>query len=1152
MMLFIALKLIHLLGTIIIDNLAVSALFDTGASGTFVSSKIARKLNLPLQELEKPLSITTPLGRVTKVAQVLPQVDVRVGAYRCKSDLTVLDFTNFDVILGMDWLSKNFVHVDCRGKKVIFRVPGKSDKTFQGNVYKASKKKYPIISAVRAMKALQKGCEGYVLYAMDTEKHTPKLEETSIVKDFPEVFPDELPGNMPDRDIEFEIQLIPGAAPTAKAPYRMAPAELKELKIQLKDMLERNVIQPSTSPWGAPVLFVKKKDGSLRMCIDYRALNNLTIKNKYPLPRIDDLFNQLQGKKVFSKIDLRSGYHQLKIKVADRPKTAFSTRYGHYEFLVMPFGLTNAPSAFMDLMQRVFMPYLDKFVVVFIDDILIYSKDEKEHEEHLRIVLQTLKEKKLYAKFSKCEFWLKQVSFLGHVISGDGIQVDPAKIEAVSKWPRPTTVTEIRSFLGLAGYYRKFVQDFSKIATPLTRLTQKNIKFEWSKECEEAFQTLKDKLTVAPVLALPEVFDNYDVYTDASGQGLGCVLMQAGKVIAYASRQLKVHEKNYPTHDLELAAVVFALKQWRHYLYGVKARIFTDHKSLKFFFTQENLNMRQRRWLEFVKDYDLDIQYHPGKANVVADALSRRPVNAITTLQEVIHQLDSLQIQVVEREGEAQCFAPLMARSELLDDIRAKQDEDPVLVDLKRVAREKPTVGYQLDKNGHLWYGDRLCVPDVDGLRQQVMDEAHKIAFAVHPGSTKMYRDLKERYWWLGMKLNIAEFVAKCDTCQRVKAEHRRPGGLLKPLEVPEWKWENITMDFITGLPRTKSGHDMIWVIVDRLTKSAHFLPCKVDMPIKKFTQLYLDNIVRLHGVPLSIVSDRDSRFISHFWKGLQKAFETKTDLSTAFHPQTDGQSERTIQTLEDMLRACVLEVGGSWDDFLSVAEFAYNNSYHASLGMPPFEALYGRKCRTPLYWDEVGEKQYTGPELVEQAKEKVELIRKNLKAAQDRQKSWADIRRRPLEFAVGDRVYLRASPMKGVKRFGQKGKLSPRYVGPFDIIERIGKLAYRLRLPESMSRVHNVFHVSMLKKCLSSTDVESQFNPEMLQDNLSYIEKPVKILDRKEKIVKRRIIPLVLVQWSNHSPSEATWEEEEVIADEFPEFENLPGTLKFRGRNSS
>ncbi|GKB69516.1 putative nucleotidyltransferase, ribonuclease H [Tanacetum coccineum] len=478
---------------------------------------------------------------------------------------------------------------------------------------------------------MQKGEKGFPIFlahvtAKEVEDKSEKkrLEDVPIVQDFPEVFPEDLPGLPPTRQVEFQIDLVPGAAPVARAPYRLAPSEMKELSEQLKELSDKGFIRPSSSPWGAPVLFVKKKDGSFRMCIDYRELNKLTVKNRYPLPRIDDLFDQLQGSSVYSKIDLRSGYHQLRVREEDIPKTAFRTRYGHYEFQVMPFGLTNAPAVFMDLMNRVCKPYLDKFVIVFIDDILIYSKNKEEHEKYLKQILELLKKEELYAKFSKCEFWIPKVQFLGHVIDSEGIHVDPSKIESIKNWTSPKSPTEIHQFLGLAGYYRRFIEGFSKIAKPMTKLTQKKVKFEWGDKQEAAFQLLKQKLCSAPILALPEGSEDFIAYCDASKKGLGAVLMQREKVISYASRQLKIHEKNYTTHDLELGAVVFALKIWRHYLYGTKCTVFTDHKSLQHILDQKELNMRQRRWLELLSDYDCDIRYHPGKANVVADALSRK------------------------------------------------------------------------------------------------------------------------------------------------------------------------------------------------------------------------------------------------------------------------------------------------------------------------------------------------------------------------------------------------------------------------------------------------------------------------------------------------------------------------------------------------
>ncbi|GJU10169.1 putative reverse transcriptase domain-containing protein [Tanacetum coccineum] len=781
--------------------------------------------------------------------------------------------------------------------------------------------------------------------------------DVPIVQDFLEVFPEDLPGIPLTRQVEFQIDLIPGPAPVARAPYHLAPSEMKELSDQLKELSDKGFIRPSSSPWGAPVLFVKKKDGSFRMCIDYRELNKLMVKNRYPLPRIDDLFDQLQGSSIYSKIDLRSGYHQLRVREEDIPKTAFRTRYGHYEFQVMPFGLTNAPALFMDLMNWVCKPYVDKFVIIFIDDILIYSKNKQEHAEHLKLILELLKKEQLYAKFSKCEFWIPKVQFLGHVIDSQGIHVDPAKIESVKDWASPKSATEIRQFLGLAGYYRRFIEGFSKIAKPMTKLTQKKIKFDWSDKAEAAFQLIKQKLCSAPILALPEGNEDFIAYCDASIKGLGAVLMQREKVIAYASRQLKLHEKNYTTHDLELGAVVFALKIWRHYLYGTKCTVFTDHKSLQHILDQKELNMRQRRWLELLSDYDCEIRYHPGKANVVADALSRKERIKPLRVRALVMTIGlDLPKRILEAQIEAR--KPENLKSEDVGGMLIENSKDP---EKPRKEKLEPRAdGPRAD--GTLCLNNRSWLPCYGDLRALIMHESHKSKYSVHPGSDKMYQDMKQLYWWPNMKADIATYVSKCLTCLRVKAEHQKPSGLLVQPAIPQWKWENITMDFVTKLPRTQSGNDTIWVIVDRLTKSAHFLPMRETDPMDKLAKLYLKEVVTRHGIPVSIICDRDPRFTSNFWRSFQKAMGTRLDMSTAYHPETDGQSERTIQTLEDMLRACVIDFGNGWEGHLPLIEFSYNNSYHASIKAAPFEALYGRKCRSPVCWAEVGDARLTCP----------------------------------------------------------------------------------------------------------------------------------------------------------------------------------------------
>jgi hypothetical protein len=473
-------------------------------------------------------------------------------------------------------------------------------------------------------KYCRKGCPLYAIQVLKIiEGAKPSPDDHPILREYRDVFPEEVPGLPPRRDIDFSIELAPGAVPVSRTPYQMSTPELVELKLQLKEMMDKGYIQPSVSPWGAPILFVKKKDGTLRLCIDYRQLNKVTIKNKYSLPRIDDLFDQLGGASVFSKIDLRSRYHQVRIKGEDIHKTAFRTRYGHYEFVVVPFGLTNAPATFMCLMNNILSKFLDKFVLVFIDDILIYSKNREEHEEHLRLVLQVLREHQLYAKFSKCDFFQKQIHYLGHVLSEEGVAVDPDKIRSIMEWPTPKDVSDIRSFMGLAGYYRRFIKDFSKIGCPITVLQKKGTKFLWTQQCEERFQTLKHLLTHAPVLKIADPEADFLVCTDACKEGLGGVLMQEGKVICYESRKLNEHEVNYVTHDLELAAIVHALKMWRHYLLGRKFVLMTDHCGLRYLFDQPKLNARQARWMAILSEFDFEIKHIKGKENRVADALSR-------------------------------------------------------------------------------------------------------------------------------------------------------------------------------------------------------------------------------------------------------------------------------------------------------------------------------------------------------------------------------------------------------------------------------------------------------------------------------------------------------------------------------------------------
>ncbi|GJS77414.1 putative reverse transcriptase domain-containing protein [Tanacetum coccineum] len=688
-------------GTFLLNNCYASMLFDSGTDRSFVLSTFSALLDVAPSTIDTSYAVELVDGRISETNVVLR------GCTLAK----------YHALIVYD---EKVVRIPYGDKVLIIRGDGES------------KSKLNIISCTKTQKYIQKGCQVYL--AQVTSKKTEdkskekRLEDVRIIREFPEVLPEDLPGLPPAQQVEFQIDLVSGAALVARAPYRLAPAEMQ--------------------------------------------------KN-------DDLFDQLHGSKVYSKINLRSGYHQLRVREEDIPKIAFRTRYGHYEFQVMPFGLINAPIVFMDLMNRVCKPYLDRFVIVFIDDIWIYSKSRKEHEGHLKLILS------------------------------EGIHVDLAKIESFKDWASPKTPTEIRQFLV----------------------------------------------------------------------------------------------------------------------------VFTDHKSLQHILDQKELNMRQRWWLELLSDYDCEIRYHPGKANVVVDALSRK------------------------------------------------------------------------ERIRFLCFGD---------LRALIMHESHKSRYSIHPGSDKMYQDLIKLYWWPNMKAEIATYVSKCLTYAKV--------------------------------------------IVDRLTKSTHFLPMREDDTLEKLMRQYLKEVVSRHGVPVSIISDRDGRFTSHFWKSLNKALGTRLDMSTTYHPQTDGQSERTIQTLEDMLRACVLDFGKGWDRHLPLVEFSYNNSYHTSIKAAPFEALYGRK-------------------------------------------------QKPLDFQVGDKVMLKVSPWKGVISFGKREKLNPRYIGPFKIIDKVGTVAYRLELPEQLIRVHSMFYVSNLKKCMTDEPLVIPLDEIQIEDKLYFIKEPVEIMDCDVKRLKQSRILIVKVR---------------------------------------
>jgi deoxyuridine 5'-triphosphate nucleotidohydrolase len=943
-----------------------------------------------------------------------------------------------------------------------------------------------------------------------------------IRKEFADVLVEKLPPNLPPRrDVEFAIELVADASPPYRHPYRMSQPEREALKAEIDTWLDNGWIRHSVSPFAAATLNVPKKDGSVRVVIDYRAINDLTIKNRASLPHIDDLFDTLQGAAIFSKVDLASGYYQVRVKKGDEPKTAFNTPFGHFEFLVMPMGMTNAPATFMTLMNQVLRPYINKSVVVFLDDVLIFSKTPEEHLHHVREVLTTLRQHQLYAKVSKCEFARKQVEFLGHVVSERGLETASDKVDKIKDWPIPKNVSEVRSFLGLTGYYRRFIRNYAKVAGPLTELTKKDTKFDWRTEQQEAFDELKQRLITAPVLKIPDVTKPFRVVTDASDYAIGAILEQQddeGKwhPCAFTSKQLKKAERNWATYDKELLAIKHATEKWRPYLASGHFDVYTDHMPLQYLRSTSKLPRRHIDYLDWLAQYDFTTYYKPGTLNAGADALSRRP--DLMTLYNI---------------------TTLEGSDEFLDEIRRAYDEDPFFARLFALQRhEEPLVAPGLDARfeieDELVYEisqpvRRLCIPK-GVVRAGILREAHDVPIASHFGPRKTLSMIKGKFWWPALAKTVHNYVTSCPVCQRDKALNRKSAGLLQPLERPEGRWTDLTMDFVS-LPKDRDGHDAVLVVVDRYTKRAIYIPTHTTVTARETAYLFLRHVFREHGIPKSIITDRDARFTSRFWQELFRLLGTKLKLSTAHHPQTDGQTERQNRTLLEQLRHYVSEHQDNWSRFLFQAEFAYNTTEQESLGMSPFMCDKGREPVTPLMLlNRHAVVEATKVDAAERLAEKLrdihEVTTAAVQRAQKKQKQQADKRRRDQEFQVGDMVFLNSEHIN-VPAFEDRyaWKLKPRYIGPFKILEKKSNVTYKLELPKKW-RIHPVFHVSKLRKYVEGDEEFGERGDSRPQGIIEDdgVERHV-----VERIMKHRVNEegedVYLVKWEGWPIEDSTWE---------------------------
>ena len=1107
-------------------------LLDCGATANFISSKFAATCHIPTVTIPNQ-SIKLGDGTRNNTSRSPVKVDCRAKSFRFAASFIIIDdIPDCDVVLGMPWLRAHNPQIDWTtnivtiNQKPIHAGTEKpldrtaalgivttssppSPSSFSAKTaFSASKisicSKRTAMDLIKHHKAqalllcvqsepqqcqqmlktmsvsdavISRNAEFPLKFAPVSSQSQPSASsphkyaehERIILAEFADVFPAELPNGLPlARNVDHHIDLLPGSVPPNKPTFRLSPDETQELKSQLTELIDSGKIRPSSSPYGSPVLFVKKSDGSKRMCIDYRALNEQTIKNVYPIPRIDDLLDQLQGAKYFSKIDLRSGYHQVRVAAEDIAKTAFNTRFGHFEFLVLPFGLTNAPATFMRLMQDIFFKQLDDFIIVFLDDILIYSKDIESHQRHVREALGILRNHQLYAKASKCEFFKESIQFLGHTISANGVAMENNKVKAICEWPTPKNLSDVRAFLGLAGYYRKFVKGFSKISMPLTLLLHKNQPFNWLSEQQRAFDQLKRAVTDAPVLVLPQrgVGRTFTIATDASGFAIGACLMQDQgnglQPIAFLSKKMLAAECNYPVHEQELLAIIHAVKAWEHIIINHEVTILSDHDSLKFLKSQPHLSNRQIRWQQLLNPFNLTIKYTPGKSNVVADALSRRSDLKDSPPQPTLNHLST-----INTDG-------------LTSEIKSLYSNDEHFITITQL--DSLPDPYRLI-DGILYYGDRIYIPANSALRTRILHEAHDVDVSGHMGTAKTLERVKRLYYWPKITKSTSDYVRSCESCQRNKPSQQLPSGLLHPIPPPERRWQTISMDLIGPLPKTQNtNYDCIVVFVDKLSKMVHFAPTNTTCTASDLAHITFNTIVRHHGFPQSIISDRDARFTSEFWTQLWANTNTKLDMSTAYHPQSDGQTERVNRVLEDQLRAYVNVHQNDWDTHLVNAEIAINSAKHSTTGFTPYYLNSGQEPVLPIDFiaNSMRECRHGDVrEILDKLLNDLDCARKNIVDAQIVQKNYADEHRRDVQFAVGDLVYVST---KNLRNDQPTSKLSSKFIGPFKIVEaRDNGLNYRVSLPEAYASIHDVFHVSKLKKHVHD---ESQFENRIVVDH--------------------------------------------------------------------
>jgi len=1130
------------------QTLETTALLDSGCTGSTIHTRFVKNNNLPTKRLPRPIPVYNADGTLNANGAITETCKLRmtVQDHVEEIEFAVSDIGSSDVYIGHDWLKQHNPSVDWNKSRILMdRCPHTCDFTSGMDedephieTYALNEEQTPLEEGDRLFIFDLDGYFDTLLINRTNYEYVLKYDPTraeskvwtdvvpSQYHDYEDIFTKKDFDKLPERrPWDHAIELTPGFKPVDCKTYPLSPQEQEKLKEFVDENLRTGRIRPSSSPMASPFFFVKKKEGALRPTQDYRKLNDATIKNRYPLPLISELIDKLGNAKIFSKMDVRWGYNNIRIKEGDEWKAAFRTNLGLFEPTVMFFGLTNSPATFQSFMNSIFKPLIDRGVIaVYMDDILVFTETQEQHTTVVRDVLKILRENNLFLKPEKCTFHQPEVEYLGLIVGNKKARMDPTKVSAIRDWPIPTKKQEVQRFLGFCNFYRRFIKDYSKIAKPLTILTG-DIPFEWTTHQQNAFETLITAITTQPVLALPRPTGQFRLEADSSDYAIGAVLSQfqdnKWHPIAYLSKSLTETQRNYEIYDKEMLAIMLALDEWRHYLIGASEpfEIWTDHQNLQYFRQPQKVNRRQARWLTELQQYHFKLLHKPGSTHTKPDFLSRPPGldkgendNKNVVLLPEYH-FKSLMTQVNDTVTPTEAF-PEAIRTRLTRIPRDKYDKQA------RRGLDTNDPDWINHGHGHITYKDRLYIPADLPLRTDIIQQHHDSITAGHPGRYKTQELITRDYWWPRMQGQIRKYIDGCDLCQRKKPHREKPRNPLHPHEIPSRPWQHISIDLITGLPES-NGYNAILVIVDRLSKMIILVAIRDTLTSLQTAEIYRDHVWSKHGLPRKVISDRGPQFAAQFMKDLHTLIGVETNLSTAFHPQTDGQTERINQEVEQYLRLFINHRQTNWNEWLTCAEFSYNDKVHSSTGFSPFYVNYGRHPdKGTTVHREV--KSQSATEFAQTMETIWEETAAALRLAAEQMKRYYDQHRNESRtYKPGDLVWLEGSNLSTDR---PSKKLDDKRFGPYPIISKVGAAAYKLKLPRTWKTIWPVFNEVLLTP-YTSPHFESQKQPPPPPPILIDQEPEYEVQEILDSKLSRGRLKY-LVQWKGYpEPHERTWE---------------------------